>query len=79
MADMLPVNPIAPTPVQQAPNRNARAGFQTAREIEFQARVMENIDSPQTRRAMQRLDKVSRGDTPLRDDVPRGYYLNIEV
>ena len=74
MTESLPVSPLTPQPQQQA-----RAGYRAAKEVEFQARVMEFAESLQFRRAMERLDKVTRGEGPLRDDVPRGYYLNIEI
>lgn len=74
MADTLPVSPVAPQP-----NHQARAGYRTGKEVEFHARVMEFSESPEFKRAMHKLDKVTRGETPLRDDVPRGYYLNIQI
>jgi hypothetical protein len=41
------------------------------------------MDEPAFRRALDKLnhslDKAAARGTPLRDDVPRGFYLNIRV
>lgn len=57
----------------------ARSNYATARSAEQRAAVTERADTPQTRRAMDRLQRILAADRPLRDDVPGGYYLDISV
>jgi len=37
------------------------------------------MDEPAFRRALDKLNQTLDNNKPLRDDVPRGYYLNIRV
>ncbi|MEK9726159.1 MAG: hypothetical protein VW405_22085 [Rhodospirillaceae bacterium] len=66
----------------QAPGRVARAnGYQadSVREVCARAGAVNQGASAEERRGLRRLNQVLDQDRPLRDDVPRGYYLNIEV
>lgn len=56
-----------------------RSSFATAREARAYASVSREGDSPENRKALQRLDRMLGSGRPLREDVPRGYYLNIRV
>lgn len=66
--------PVAPTETQPRPR-----GYREAREVEVRAAVTRPDESPQTRAALVRLDRLLSKGTPLREDVPRGFYLNIRV
>ena len=74
MTDALPV-----TGPQPLANHQSRASYRAARRVEAQARVSEFSESPEFRRALDRLNQIRAADVPLRDDVPRGYYLNIVI
>ncbi|MEO5337196.1 MAG: hypothetical protein H7841_09915 [Magnetospirillum sp. WYHS-4] len=55
------------------------SSLKTAREARSRAAVTQSDDSPALRGALGRLDRVLRGGAPPRTDVPRGYYVNIQV
>ena len=74
MSESLPVSQIQPPPPG-----HARASYTTAREAEAQARISQTTETPKFRQALDRLNRILDRDKPLRDDVPRGYYLNIEI
>ena len=74
MSETLPV--VQSRPIIQD---KSRASYQSAREVEQQARVTKTADTPEFRRALDRLNRVLDEDKPLRDDVPRGYYLNLVI
>ena len=59
--------------------RRAASGYQTAREVERRAAVTRRNDEPAFMRAVDRLNRILSTGKPLRDDVPRGYHLNIQV
>lgn len=61
------------------PLRGQQQSFQTARQAQTRAAVTQTQESPETRGALNRLDRVMASGQPLRTDVPRGYYLNIRV
>lgn len=52
---------------------------ETARQAKTRAAAYQQPDEPGTRQALNRLDKILSTGRPLRDDVPRGYYVNINV
>jgi hypothetical protein len=57
------------------------SGYQaeTVRDIKARASSTETSQSEQEKRGLRRLNSVLNNNEPLRDDVPRGYYLNINV
>ena len=59
--------------------REARNVFEIVREARLRAEVTESDDSPELKVALKRLDRVLNAGQPLRDQVPRGFYLNIRV
>ncbi len=67
------------TGLQTPVPKRASSGYQTAREIERQAAVTRRNDQPEFLRAVDRLNRILSADKPLRDDVPRGFHLNIQV
>jgi len=64
------------SPLRQA---SAPKGYQAAREVRALAAVSEGETTPQEKKALFRLDKALKTGQPLRDDVPRGFYLNVEI
>jgi len=52
---------------------------ESAREVKSRAAVTEQNHSPEERNNLRRLNSVLAHERPLREDVPRGYYLNIKV
>jgi len=57
------------------------SGYQAEAVREVQARAA-NTDQKQSdaeRRGLRRLNQILDNNQPLRDDVPRGYHLNIKV
>ena len=53
--------------------------YHEAREVGFRARVTRTAEAPGDQRALQRLDKLLNSGEPLDADVPRGFYINIQV
>ncbi len=54
-------------------------GTPSVREVQARASVTNERQSDQERRSFQRLKQALSNDQPLRDNVPRGFYINIEV
>jgi len=54
-------------------------GAPTVREIQARASVTNENQSEQERRSLRRLNQALSNDQVLRDNVPRGFYLNMEV
>lgn len=50
-----------------------------AQEAGTRAAVTQSSETPATQGALNRLDRVLRGGHAPRSDVPRGYYINIQV
>jgi hypothetical protein len=67
--------------LQVLASRMSRDGgsLRTANEARTRAAVTEARDTPEIQGAVNRLDRVLRGGHPPRTDVPRGYYVNIQV
>ncbi len=59
--------------------KQALSGYEASKEVDRQARITKPMDEPAFRRALAKLDQSLDADKPLRDDVPRGFYLNIRV
>ncbi len=55
------------------------AGYDTARDVKARAAPGRQSDSPDERAALSRLARVVAAGDPPATDVPRGYYLNIQV
>ena len=55
------------------------SGYEASKEVDRQARITKPMDEPAFRRALAKLDQTLDADKPFRDDVPRGFYLNIRV
>ncbi|MCP5366192.1 MAG: hypothetical protein H6907_08935 [Hyphomicrobiales bacterium] len=76
---MSDINPAAlGTDIAAATGARPRA-YQAAREVERRAAVTQGDDNPRNRAALQRLGQLLASGRPLDDNVPRGYYLNIQV
>jgi uncharacterized protein with LGFP repeats len=56
-----------------------RSSYGTASEARARAQAESRGQSPQTERALKRLDVALSSDKPLRRDVPRGFYLDIKI
>ena len=64
------------------PARISRSsGYQgdSVRDIQVHAKTTEQNPSEQEKTGLRRLNSILNHGEPLRDDVPRGYYLNITV
>jgi hypothetical protein len=53
--------------------------YRTARAAGIRAAVMREPESPRVERALARLDRVLSSDSAPNEQVPRGFYINIEV
>jgi hypothetical protein len=53
--------------------------YEGARDVRAHAAVARNDDTPALKRALDRLDKVLSADRAPKTEVPRGFYLNINV
>ena len=58
---------------------DAPRGYQDVREVKARAAVAQSSDSPEERQAVARLNQVLESGKPLDAEVPRGFYLNIQV
>ncbi len=52
---------------------------ESAREVRARAAAVQQETSPEERDGLKRLNQILGRDRPLRDNVPRGYYLNITI
>ena len=59
--------------------KQALSGYEASKEVDRQARITKPMDEPAFRRALDKLNQTLDVSKPLRDDVPRGFYLNIRV
>ena len=55
------------------------AGYDSARDVKVRAAAGRQSDSPDERNALSRLARVLAAGDPPPADVPRGFYLNIQV
>ncbi len=57
------------------------SGYQgdTARNVKVRANTTDQNQSEQEKAGLRRLNSILNNNEPLRDDVPRGYYLNISI
>jgi len=56
-----------------------RSSFAKAMSVKERASVTAHKQSPHERRAIQKLDDFLESKAPPRNDVPRGYYLDILI
>ena len=65
----------------RAPETARPSGYQSEslREVKSRAAVSGQNQSTEERNNLRRLNSVLSHERPLREDVPRGYYLNIKV
>jgi hypothetical protein len=68
-----------PTAIPAARRADALGGYGTANEVARQAALTQPMNNTEYNRAVGRLNKVLDSGTELRNDVPRGFYLNIRV
>ena len=59
--------------------KKALSGYEASKEVDRQARNTKPMDEPAFRRALAKLDQTLDANKPFREDVPRGFYLNIRV
>jgi hypothetical protein len=70
-------NNIGPAPEHtEARSRAPSRGYQTAQDARNRAAFTRYNSSAQSRAALERLDRLLKDDTPLREDAPRGYYFD---
>ncbi len=55
------------------------AGYDSARDVKVRVAVGRQSESPEERNALSRLARVLAAGDPPPADVPRGFYLNIQV
>lgn len=73
-------SPLAPRPrLGTSANPSVAKGYDHAAEVNRRAEVSPKRLSIEEQAALIRLDKIFARGEPLRDDVPRGYYLNFRV
>ena len=75
MTDSLP----AVGAVEARSHQRASPSYKTAQEAERHARATRPNDGPELKAAAQKIDRLLSSGRPLRHDVPRGFYLNVEV
>ena len=56
-------------------------GYQaeSVREVQARAESIQQNTTPEELNGLKRLNKILGQDRPLKDNVPRGYYLNIRI
>jgi len=55
------------------------AGYGATHEVKLRANVNQGNETPEQQIALKRLDRAMSAEAPPREDVPRGYYLDILV
>ena len=51
----------------------------SVREVNARAESVQQSTSPEELEGLKRLNKILGQDRPLKDNVPRGFYLNIQI
>ncbi len=54
-------------------------GYRASRDVKTRAAVTRSDETIQNRQALKRLDLILKTGRPLKDEVPRGYYLDLKV
>lgn len=70
-------NVLAGRPQETVNNRGYQS--ESVREVKSRAAVVQQDHSAEERNNLRRLNTVLSNEKPLREDVPRGFYLNISV
>ena len=71
---------IPSSPQANSPDRQrALSDYQASREEKKNIRVADPMNDPELKIALARLNKNLSSGRPLRQDVPRGYYLNVRI
>lgn len=55
------------------------SGYGATHEVKLRANVNQGRETPEQQIALNRLDRAMSSEKAPRDDVPRGYYLDILV
>ncbi|MBT4890229.1 MAG: hypothetical protein HON65_11825 [Rhodospirillales bacterium] len=78
---MSTITPIVPRTgnIPATPSSNRATGYQGTHEVRVRANVMAGNETPAQQNAINRLNETLKADEAPRDDVPRGYYLDILV
>jgi hypothetical protein len=80
MTDLTHILPNAVQPGDRARIANRRPdSLRTAEDARIRAGVLREADSPRLKCALSRLDQALDTDNQLNSNVPRGFYINIEV
>ena len=81
MADDFRLAPATVQPLKHSgqSRKQALSGYEASKEVDRQARITKPMDEPAFRRALAKLDQTLGADKSFRNDVPRGFYLNIRV
>ena len=59
--------------------QQALSRYEASKDVDRQAKITKPMDEPVFRRAVDKLNERMSVNKPLRDDVPRGFYLNVRV
>lgn len=54
-------------------------GYRASRDVKTRAAVTKSADTIYNRQALKRLDLILKTGRPLKDQVPRGYYLDLKI
>ena len=54
-------------------------GYRASRDVRTRAAVTRSEETAHNRQALERLDLILKTGRPLKDEVPRGYYLDLKV
>lgn len=73
------VNSVRISGSSSNPIQRDRSAYGAEREERVRLARSSGRDGPDIRGALERLRRLLASGQPLRDDVPRGYYLNILV
>jgi hypothetical protein len=68
-----------PATIASTRRADALGGYGSANEVARQAAMTQPMNGAEFERAVNRLNKVLDAGSDLRNDVPRGFYLNIRV
>ncbi|MCR4378047.1 MAG: hypothetical protein NUV50_08155 [Rhodospirillales bacterium] len=58
---------------------SAPMGYSFAEEVSRRANVISDQESPRNQASLQRLDRALNSGQALRGDVPRGFYLDLQI
>lgn len=74
ISGQIPAPSVAPALI---PTQNQ--GYQKAGEVRGRAAASQSPDTDEIQRGLLRLNQILDTNQPLNTDVPRGFYLNIQV